>query len=333
MNLRSFFYIFIFTMTCPAFAQDNRTLNVYTYDSFSSEWGPGPKLKQQFEAQCHCQLNFVALDDALALLGRLKLEAEDSPADVVIGLDMNTLTVAKNTGLFAPHELSIADLSLPQTWEDDVFIPFDYGYFAFIYDADKLIDPPQSFDALIENQRNLKLVIQDPRSSTPGLGLLLWIKSLYADQAGEIWKKLSPSILTITPGWSEAYGLFLKGEADMVLSYTTSPAYHMIVEEKYNYKAANFNQGHYIQIETAGIIKHSKNKKLAGEFLSFLLSSQAQSTITTGNWMYPAALNRSELPKAFKQLISPEITLFIDPDEIAQNKSRWTDEFINAVSH
>ena len=96
------------------------------------------------------------------------------------------------------------------------FVPFDYGYFAFIYDSDKLSNPPQNFEALMENQQNLKMVIQDPRSSTPGLGLLLWIKTLYGDEAGDIWKKLSPSVLTITPGWSEAYGLFLKGEADMV---------------------------------------------------------------------------------------------------------------------
>lgn len=333
MKLKSIFYLFIFTSLCPVYAQDKQTLTVYTYDSFSSEWGPGPKLKELFESQCNCGLNFVALDDALAVLGRLKLEAEDTPADVVVGLDMNTLSVAKQTGLFAPHELSVTDLTLPQSWQDEVFIPFDYGYFAFVYDADKLTSPPQSFEELIENPNDLKLVIQDPRSSTPGLGLLLWIKSVYGDRAGEIWKKLSPSILTITPGWSEAYGLFLKGEADMVLSYTTSPAYHMIVENKYNYKAASFTQGHYIQIETAGIITHSKNKKLATEFLSFLLSRQAQASIATGNWMYPAALNRSELPPAFKQLANPEITLILAPDEIARNKTRWTEEFINAISN
>ena len=321
--------MFIFS----ANAQDKQILNVYTYDSFSSEWGPGPKLKEQFESQCNCELNFVALDDALAVLGRLKLEADDTSADVVIGLDMNTLTVAKQTGLFEPHNVSITDLTLPLPWNDEVFIPFDYGYFAFIYDADKLINPPDSFEALLENDQDLKIVIQDPRSSTPGLGLMLWIKSLYAEKATQIWKQFSSSILTITPGWSEAYGLFLKGEADMVLSYTTSPAYHMIVEEKHNYKAANFNQGHYIQIETAGIIKHSKNKKLAAEFLTFLLSPQAQSTITTGNWMFPAALDHAELPQAFNQLITPQKTLIIDPDIIAHKKSEWTQEFINAVSH
>ena len=30
-----------------------------------------------------------------------------------------------------------------------------------------------------------KIVIQDPRTSTPGLGLLTWMKVLYGDEAKE----------------------------------------------------------------------------------------------------------------------------------------------------
>jgi hypothetical protein len=55
-----------------------------------------------------------------------------------------------------------------------------------------------------------KIVIQDPRTSTPGLGLLLWVKAVYGDEAVEAWAKLQKRVLTVTPGWSEAYGLFTK---------------------------------------------------------------------------------------------------------------------------
>ena len=58
----------------------------------------------------------------------------------------------------------------------------------------------------------------------------MWIKAAYGDESNKIWKGLAPNILTVTKGWSEAYGLFMDGEADLVLSYTTSPAYHMIAE-------------------------------------------------------------------------------------------------------
>lgn len=48
-------------------AADN-TLNVYTYSSFSSEWGPGPIIKKAFEAQCDgCKVNFVSLEDGVSI--------------------------------------------------------------------------------------------------------------------------------------------------------------------------------------------------------------------------------------------------------------------------
>ena len=63
-------------------------------------------------------------------------------------------------------------------------------------------------------------------------------KSIFKENSDKIWERLSPKIVTVTKGWSEAYGLFLEGEADLVLSYTTSPAYHIMAEEDKKYKAA-----------------------------------------------------------------------------------------------
>ena len=101
-------------------------------------------------------------------------------------------------------------------------------------------NPPKSLDELVNGDPSQKIVLEDPRSSTPGLGFLLWMKQVYGDKAADAWKKLEPRILTVAPGWSEAYALFTKGEAPMVLSYTTSPAYHVIAENTDRYKAADF---------------------------------------------------------------------------------------------
>ncbi len=151
----------------------------------------------------------------------------------------------------------------------------------------ELKNVPDSFEALASMPKNFKIVIQDPRSDTSGLGLFLWVKSVYGDKAGEYWKRLAPHILTITKGWSEAYGLFLKGEADMVLSYTTSPAYHIVEENKTNIKAATFKEGHYGQIEVAAVLKSSKQQALAQKFLAFMHSQTFANIIPTTNWAYP----------------------------------------------
>jgi thiamine transport system substrate-binding protein len=48
-------------------------------------------------------------------------------------------------------------------------------------------EPPKSLKELVEGSADEKIVIQDPRTSTPGLGLLLWVKSVYGDKAPEAW--------------------------------------------------------------------------------------------------------------------------------------------------
>ncbi|KTG67432.1 thiamine ABC transporter substrate-binding protein, partial [Klebsiella pneumoniae] len=67
----------------PALAKP--VLTVYTYDSFSADC-PGPAVKKAFEAECGCELKFVALEDGVSLLNRLRMEGKNSKADVVLGL-------------------------------------------------------------------------------------------------------------------------------------------------------------------------------------------------------------------------------------------------------
>ena len=197
-------------------------------------------------------------------------KAPSTKADIVLGLDTNLTAEAKATGLFAPHGIDPSEVKVPGGWTDDTFVPFDYGYFAVVYDTEKLKNPPKSLKELVEGDPDEKIVIQDPRTSTPGLGLLLWVKSVYGDKAPEAWAKLKAAVLTVTPGWSEAYGLFTKGEAPMVLSYTTSPAYHMVAENTERYQAASFAEGHYLQIEVAGITTTGAKNPLAAKFLAFM---------------------------------------------------------------
>ncbi len=309
-----------------------QTLTIYTYDSFTSDWGPGPLVKKAFEEQCNCTLEFVGLEDGVALLSRLKLEAANTKADIVLGIDTNLTAEARATGLFEAHLISANNTTLPTVWNDQYFLPYDYGYFAFVYNKELLSNPPTSLKELVENADAPNILIQDPRTSTPGLGMLLWMKKVYGDDVSIAWKKLSKKIVTVSKGWSEAYGLFLKGEAPMVLSYTTSPAYHIIAEDDQRFAAASFVEGHYQQIEVAGLVASSKQKKLGREFLQFMMSEKFQSIIPTTNWMYPAALAPTKMPPAFKGLIKPSRSLLFDDSEIAANRKLWVNEWLEAMA-
>ena len=57
-----------------ALAQSQQNVNVYSYDSFTSEWGSGPKVKQDFEkAYPQCAINFTPFESGGVLLNRVRL--------------------------------------------------------------------------------------------------------------------------------------------------------------------------------------------------------------------------------------------------------------------
>jgi thiamine transport system substrate-binding protein len=315
----------------PATAEDKPTLTVYTYDSFAADYGPGPALKQGFEANCACTVDFVAVDSSLAALRRIQLEGKTTRADILLGLDTSSAGEARATGLFAEHGLTLTGLDLPEPWTDTEFVPFDYGYFAFVYDKTRVPNPPHSFKQLIAEPDSFKIALEDPRSDTPGLGLLLWIKAAYGDEAPAIWKGLKPHILTMARSWDEAYNLFLKGDADMALSYTTSPTYHIVEEKKTQYAAADFDEGLYPQIEVAGMLKSSTHQALARRFLGYLTSPEAQKIIPTTNWMLPVVDVGSALPPAFSEVVTPGKVLHIDAATITANRDKWIAEALAAV--
>jgi thiamine transport system substrate-binding protein len=321
-------FLLLFTIT--VFATEKPTLTIYTYDAFAASWGPSPKIKQAFEKEHNITLKFVGLSSSIGALRKIQLEGKRTKADILLGLDTSIAQVAKKTGLFISHELNTSKLDLPAPYYDDTFTPFDYSFFAFVYDKNKLKKVPDSFEALASMPKDFKIVIQDPRSSTAGLGLLLWVKSIYGDKAGEYWKRLAPHILTITKGWSEAYGLFLKGEADMVLSYTTSPAYHMVEENKTNIKSAPFKEGHYGQIEVAAVLKSSKQQALAKEFLAFMHTKTFADIIPTANWAYPV-VKGAKLHVAFDSLHRPEKMILMDGVTVEAQRKAIINEWLEAI--
>ena len=287
-----------------------KNLTVWTYDSFVSEWGPSAKLAELYAKKTGVAVEFVSKGDGGALLAELKNTGAKAEADIVIGLDNNTAPLALATGLFAPAKLpNLAKVDKKLIVDEkNRLVPYDYGDFAFIWDSESKITPPASLEDLTKPEYAKKVIIMDPRTSTPGLGLLAWTEAVYKDGWRDYWKRLAPSILAMTPGWDTGYGLFTKGEAPLVLSYSTSPAYHKAYENTERYKTLAFAEGHSAQVELAGILAASKRKKDAEKFLNFLLSEEAQALLPETQWMFPANA-ATTLPASFSVVPKGIVTL------------------------
>lgn len=316
-------------MALPVVAgAETPVLTVYASSSFASEWGPGPAIEEAFEKVCACDLQYRTGD----IIPTLMLEGAKTEADIAIGIATDETKRARETGLFAPHNEPLAELSLPIKWTDETFLPFDYGDTAFIYDNTKLANPPTSFEELAALPADVKIVIQDPRSSGAGLALVLWVKAVYGDKAEDYWARLAPHILTVTKGWSEAYGLFTRGEADMVMSYITSPAYHLIVEKDATKVAAIFSEGHYFTAETVAQIAGTDQPELAQSFMDFILSETFQEMIPRTNFGFPVKLAPEKLPPEFSQLNLPAKSIFYSEEDVAAVREAAIAEWQRALS-
>ena len=272
--IKKFLTIFFLLITTNLFAKE--TIIVGTYDSFAAEWGPGPQIEKLFEEICECDLQYVTTSQAGTLLGSIFLKDKD----IILGATYN--------------ESKFNDFYK--------FQAYDYGYYAFIYEENSLQNPPKTFEELI-NRKDLKIVVQDPRTSPVGMGLLTWVSRVFTQNLNEAIYKLNEQIITYTPGWSEAYGLFLENKADLVLSYSTSPYYHQEYEDNYNYKALIFPEGHVKENEYAIILEDTNKKIIAEDFLHFLNTKEIQEIISRSNIMYP--ILESATPPKMKKLPKP----------------------------
>jgi thiamine transport system substrate-binding protein len=265
---------------------------VYAYDSFAGEWGPGPELTKIFNESSGYTLTLVDCGDAVQAFNRAVLEKDNVQADVIIGIDNSLASKAREAGILEAYEPKDARKIIPSNVQDELgndflLTAYDYGHFAMIYDSQSSVAAPASLNDLTKDIYRKKIILMDPRTSTPGLGFVAWTVAVFGDRYLDFWKELEPNILTMTSGWSEGWGMFQEGEAPLCISYTTSPAYNVEYENNDRYKTILFDEGHVEQVEGYGLLKNAPNPEGAKVFMDFLISKEAQTTLPLTQWMYP----------------------------------------------
>ena len=280
----------------------SKELVVYAYDSFVADWGPAPELVKRFEAKTGYRVTMISCGDATQVLSRAILEKKAPQADVLVGIDNNLLDAARREGVLESYKPANADTVVPKDLvlsSDWLLTPYDWGYFAMIFDTASGIKAPESLADLTKPEYEKKIILMDPRTSTPGTGFLAWTLAIYGKDYPSYWAKLKRNILTLAPGWDSGYGLFTSGEAPLVISYTTSPAYHVQIDKTNRYKALIFAEGHPAQVEGLGLVRGAKNSRAAKAFIDFMLTDEAQSVLPLTQWMYPVS-KTVVLPACYK---------------------------------
>lgn len=299
------FLVFIFGgLFLVLFIKNNRDLSkenkpvlrVFAASSFIAQWGPGPWLRNQFEAQCGCRVEFFDGADTTILMQRLKSESRQG-ADVVLGLDQFDLELAKSTLAWKPLSSEGVDFEpeVVGAISQAEFLPYDFGVMSFVFRKSELQQFPKSLDDFLKPEWKDKIAMQDPRTSSPGLQFLLWVIQVKGEE--EAWKYIknfNKQVKTYSTNWSTAYGLFTKNQAATVFSYVTSPIYHKVEEKNLDVVAVELSEGHPLQFEYLGIPENCVQCELAQKFVNLILSKEGQKVIMQKNYMFPVLKGAKE---------------------------------------
>lgn len=318
------------------------TLVVYTYSSFAS-YGAADAVSRAFKAQTGADVQFVATGDSRAMLAKLIAERDavggTPPADVFIGVEVNDLGTANDHDVFVP--LTSSDVphlaNVPKEIQFDPsgrLIPYEHGFITLIYDSQKLSarQVPRTFSDLLDPKFRKQFIVQDPRTSSPGLSFLLWTIAQFGDPGYlDYWKQLLPNILTITQSWDAAFDLFSKGEAPLMVSFSTDHAYDVIVNQSDRFQVLTLGDEGYRTIFGMGLVKGAKHPELAKTFLNMVLSPEVQSQLPETEWMIPANLNATARVLWWQNLVIPAKPVLLPTEEVSPNLKRWVDQWTKTV--
>lgn len=313
---------------------ENNTLTVYAYDSLTAEYGLLPQILSTFEADTNSKIAVISFDDTGSMMNQLIVEQDNPQADIVMGLDNVDYPRLVEHDLLTTYLPERSDEISDTLRFDDEFkmTPFDYGYIGFVYDTEKVsFAGPVSLATLASSTYADQVIIEQAGLSSPGTQLLLWTNAALSEtKADAFWLNMADNVFQVAPDWSTAYyNLFLEGEAPIVLSYLTSPAYHLDQEQTDRYQAVEISEGYIRQVEGIGIVNGSNQKELAGKFIDYVLTDDVQNKIPTTQWVFPVLGDAETWPAAFSEIIVPEDDeiLTVSSEDIMNNLDLWIEQY------
>jgi thiamine transport system substrate-binding protein len=319
------------------------TLTVMTHDSFAAS----DSVIKAFEQANHAKLVFLKSGDAGAALNKAILSKDAPLADVFYGVDNTFLSRALQAGIYEPYA-SPELANIPSQFKldpQDRALPVDYGDVCINYDKayfkEHNLPLPQSLEDLTKPEYKGLLVVENPATSSPGLAFMLaTVAHFGADKFVDYWASLKQNGVVVVNGWETAYytnfsGSSGKGPQPMVVSYASSPPAEVVYSKTpltdSPIGTRTGNDMCFRQIEFVGILKGTKHLALAQKWVDYMLSVPFQEDMPLQMFVYPVNQN-AKLPEVFvKYSQVPEKPATMSPDEIAQNRDKWIQEWTAAV--
>lgn len=333
-------FVLLLIFSSSTFAQDD-TLLVMGHDSFNVS----EEVISAFEKETGIQVELLLAGDAGTMVNQAVLSRNNPQADVIFGIDNTFLSRALEGAILESYTSPLLE-NIPTDFVlDERVTPIDFGDVCLNYDvayfADK--DLPTSLQDLTDEAYQGLLVVQNPALSSPGLAFLLLTVAEFGSEGEytylDFWADLVENEVKIAPDWTSAYyGDFTVaggGEYPLVVSYASSPPAEVFFAdpplETAPTGSITADGMCFRQIEFAGILRGTKNRAAAEQFIDFMLSPTFQEDMPLQMFVFP--LNpQAQLPQVFQDYAAvPENPVTLSPQEIEAGRDEWIEAWTETV--
>ena len=274
---------------------DAGEVNIYSARHYPSD----EQLFALFTEQTGIKVNQLQ-GKAEELVERIKLEGDQSPADVFITVDAGNLWRAQEQGIYQSVSSAELEQHIPANLREPTGQWFAFAKRArvFVYDSTKVkAEELSTYEDLANEKWKGRVLI---RSSGNIYNQSLVASIIHNDgaAAAEAWCKGIVANMARAPkgGDTDQINALVAGEGDIAVSNTYYFA-RMLAGDDDSLKAKLANvkvffpnqgdRGTHVNVSGAGVAAHAPNQANAVKFLEFLVSPDAQEIFAAANFEFP----------------------------------------------
>ncbi len=278
-------------------AAEDKVVNLYTGRHYQTD----EKLYAEFTRQTGIKINRIEGKED-EIIERIRNEGANSPADVLITVDMGRIWKAEQAGLLAPVKSATLEQRIPSNLRDPEgkWFAFSTRARVLIYAKDR-IKPEQvdRYEDLASAALKGKVCVRSS-GNIYNLSLLASIIATQGEQKAEEWAKGVVANMARPPqgGDTDQIKAVAAGQCDVAVSNTYYFA-RILNSTKEDDKAIaaklaisfpnQADRGTHVNISGGGLVKTAPNKQNGIKFLEYLVSDEAQRYFANGNNEYPVA--------------------------------------------
>ena len=258
----------------------------------------------KFTEETGIKTNVVYATKGLAQ--RLKAEGKNSPADVILTVDIGRLYIYDDLDLLAPINSNVLDKNIPQNLKspENKWFALSKRSRVIVTSKDRVMEGQITKIEDLANQKWKGRICSRPGSHVYNRALMASLILSLGENAAEEWAKKFVANLSRRPQGNDRAQVkaIFEGQCDISIInnyYFGKLKYSEDTKQREWAKGVRLifpnqgteDRGAHINISGGGVAKYSKNKKEAVALLEFLSKAQSQKMYGEINFEYPVNPN------------------------------------------